>query len=439
MRCASVILLFLIALSGCGGSKKTTPPQSFNQNPDLNQLGISLDKVGSLDSLLQSYVHDGKTNCVATFVAKGGNVVYKKAFGLKNIADSIPATVDDYYVLFSQTKAVTTVAFMTLVEKGLVNIEDPVSKYFPDISDSVVTKVNQDRTYKARLTRSPMTFIHLLSHTSGLNAGLVHQIRRQGSALVPGFDSPIFEQSQSGQRSFAVNPSSKYLEEEMLELAQYPLGFDPGSEWDYHISTNMLAYMIEIISGQPFRDYVKETVLEPLDMEDTDWFYEPEFLERFVTPYRLIDGQLKPGSTIYAEGAVSTEQTYAEGAIGLNGPIEDYAKFCLMMLNGGKFNGRRILKPETVDIMTTINRLPIENSGGEGFQFGLGFHLANKKNKVIPAVSNSAYSWGGIMGTAYIIDPENDLITLFYVNMYEREDLYPAYLKKVYALFNQSQ
>jgi CubicO group peptidase (beta-lactamase class C family) len=130
-------------------------------------------------------------------------------------------------------------------------------------------------------------------------------------------------------------------------------------------------------------------------------------------------------------------QTYAEGAIGLNGPIEDYAKFCQMLLNRGEFNGRRILKPETIDAMTKVNRLPEKNAGGKGFQFGLSFELYNAEKKPVPQVSNTAYAWGGLFGTEYIIDPENNMIALFYLNMPRRETLYPLFLSKAYQLFEK--
>jgi CubicO group peptidase (beta-lactamase class C family) len=172
-------------------------------------------------------------------------------------------------------------------------------------------------------------------------------------------------------------------------------------------------------------------------MNDTDWYYEPEKLSRFVKAYRAVDGKLEPATNMYSEGTVSAEQTYCEGAIGLNGPIEDYAKFCQMLLNKGEFNGQRILKPETIELMTTVNQLPEVNSGGEGFQFGLGFELYNELKKPIPAVSNSAFAWGGMFGTAYIIDPENNLVALFYINMARHEPLYPGYLKKVYQMIKQ--
>lgn len=240
--------------------------------------------------------------------------------------------------------------------------------------------------------------------------------------------------SPSGQRTGGTG-TARYLKDDMLALAKYPLGFDPGSDWNYHVSTNMLAYLIERISGKSLREYVKETILIPLGMNDTDWYYAPEALSRFVKAYNAIDGTLIPVSNQFSEKTISESQTYAEGALGLNGPIEDYAKFCQMLLNKGIFNGRRILQPETIAQMTTINRLPEKNAGGKGFKFGLGFELYNDQKKPAPQVSNTAFAWGGIYGTEYIVDPENGLIALFYLNMPKHESLSPKFIRKAYQLF----
>lgn len=426
------LFVLLLLTVGCKNAVRQGP-QSFDYQPDLQELGIEAEQIQALDSVLQSFVDAQKLNCLTAFAAKGGKVFYHKAFGWKDLENRVPASVEDYYVLFSQTKAITTVAFMTLVEQGLVAIDDKVADYFPEIPDRVVTKVNEDGSYETRPVETPMTFVHLMSHTSGLNAGLVGAIKRAERAQMR--KAGAASGAEAGQRSFEADPRSGTLEDEMIKLANYPLGFDPGSEWNYHISTNMLAYMVERISGKPLRQYVKENILEPLGMNHTDWYYSGEALERFVLPGSIVEGKLVAGTDMFARGAVSQQQSYCEGAIGLNGPIEDYAKFCQMMLNKGEFNGRRILKPETVELMTGINRLPEKNAGGRGFQFGLGFELYNASKKPVPAVSNTAYAWGGMLGTEYIIDPENDLIVLYYTNMFGNERLYPVYLAAVYELF----
>lgn len=402
-----VFIAGTILSSNCVAQNKSAVSEQFNYKVDLKKEGTSTKKIAGIDSLLQSFVDQKKVSSVVAFVAKNGNVVYKKAFGWKDVENKVPATPDDYYILFSQTKAITTVAFMTLVEKGLVKIDDPVSKYFPEISDRVITVVHDDGTYETRPVASPMTFANLMSHSSGLNAGLLGKLRRAEMQRADSIRKASGDTSTikpTGQHSGGFG-TAKYLKDEMLELTKYPLGFDPGSEWSYHVSTNMLGYMIERISGKPLREYVKETVLDPLGMTNTDWYYEPAALSRFVKAYNSVDGKLEPASNMFSEGTVSKEQTYAEGALGLNGPIEDYAKFCQMLLDKGEFNGHRILKPETIHLMTKINRLPEVNAGGKGFRFGLGFELYNENKKPVPEVSNTAYAWGGLYGTAYIIDP----------------------------------
>jgi CubicO group peptidase (beta-lactamase class C family) len=442
MKNNRLVVLFIAAVistSACVAQTKAAP-QQFNDKADLKKEGTNTRKIARLDSLLQSFVDQNRVSSVVGFVAKGGNVVYKKAFGWKDVENRVPATPDDYYILFSQTKAITTVAFMTLVEKGLVKIDDPVSKYFPGIPDRVVTVVHDDGTYETRPVASPMTFANLMSHSSGLNAGLVGKIRRIEMRRADSVRKASGDTSKiipAGQHSGGFG-NEKYLKDQMLALANYPLGFDPGSEWSYHVSTNMLAYMIERISGEPLRQYVKETVLEPLGMKNTDWYYEPAALSRFVKAYNSVNGKLEPASNMYSEATVSAEQTYAEGALGLNGPIEDYAKFCQMLLNKGEFNGHRILKPETIDLMTKVDRLPEINAGGKGFRFGLGFELYNENKKPVPEVSNTAFAWGGLYGTQYIIDPENNLIALFYLNMPKHDDvLYSLFLSQAYQLFGK--
>jgi CubicO group peptidase (beta-lactamase class C family) len=432
-----LLLVALVPVTESVAQKSATTPKQFNYKVDLGKVGTSTEKIAALDSLLQSFVDQKKVANLAAFVAKGGDVVYKKSFGWKDMEKKIPATPEDYYIIFSQTKAITTVAFMTLVEKGLVKIDDPVSKYFPEIPDKVVTAVHNDGTYDSRPVSTPMTFVHLMAHSSGLSAGLVRNIMRieaQKADSIRRASGDTSTRTGMGQRTGGVG-RAKYLKDNMIALAKYPLGFDPGTEWNYHISTNMLAYMIERISGKPLRQYIKETVLEPLGMKDTDWYYEPAALSRFVKAYNYADGKLEPAPNNFSEGTISKDQTYAEGAIGLNGPIEDYAKFCQMLLNKGEFNGRRILKAETIDLMTKKNRLPEVNSGGKGFRFGLGFELYNENKKPAPEVSNTAFAWGGLFGTEYIIDPENNMIALFYLNMPRREKLYPEFLSKAYQLF----
>jgi CubicO group peptidase (beta-lactamase class C family) len=434
MNIQSLHLFSLFLLCGFVGAASAAGPQHFNHKPNLKEVGVNVDQIAQADALLQSFVDQQKVSSAVGFVAKGGNVIYNRAFGWKDVEQRIPATVDDYYVLMSQTKAIVTVAFMTLVEQGKVAIDDPVAKYFPEISDQVLTEVNPDGTYETRPVKSPMTFVHLMSHTSGLNAGAVGQLRGRRGRGGPPAGPGAATNTATGQRG-GGSGSGRYLRDSMLDLAKYPLGFDPGTKYHYHISSSMLAYMIERISGKSLRDYVKETVLKPIGMNDTDWYYAPEALPRFVKGYRVTAGKLEPSAIQWGERAISADQTYCDGAMGLNGPIGDYAKFCQMMLNQGEFNGHRILRPEMVELMTKINRLP-ENHGAEkGFQFGLGFEIYKTK-KPTPAVSDSAYAWGGMLGTTYTVDPERDMVVLYYQNTQGSGKTQAQFYEQAYRLFD---
>ena len=425
------LLLCGMWLAGISGTSLIAAPQQFARNIAPEKVGVNSVEIAKMDALLKSAVDEQRVGSVVGFVAKGGTIVYERAFGWKDLDTRVPATVGDYYVLMSQTKAVVTVAFMTLVEKGKVAIDDPVSKYFPEISDKVVTKVNPDGTYETRPVKSPMTFVHLMSHTSGLGAGLAGQLRGGGRGGPPG--------GAAAAATPAAPRSGRTLKNAMYEMAKLPLGFDPGTDYHYHPSSSMLAYMIERISGKSLRDYVKETVLLPLGMNETDWAYPAEAQSRFVQTYRVVNGKIETapsrGPRVTIENA-----TYFDGGAGLNGPIEDYAKFCQMMLNKGEFNGRRILKQETVAQMTTINRLLPETSIKEkGMQFGLGFEI-HKTKKPVPAVSDSAFAWGGALGTQYLIDPEHDLVLIVYQNMQSQNPpspfkLSPLFYAQAYGMF----
>ncbi|MEO6569558.1 MAG: serine hydrolase domain-containing protein [Opitutaceae bacterium] len=422
------LLLCGLWLSGVAGiSFAATAPQ-FRRDIAPEKLVANPAEIAKMDALLKSMVDEQKLNAVVGFIAKGGNVVYHRAFGWKDIENQIPAKIDDYYVIMSQTKAIVTVAFMTLVEQGKVAIDDPVSKYFPEIPDRVVTKVNPDGTYETRPVKSPMTFVHLMSHTSGLGAGLVSELRGGRGGPPPAAGAAAAPAGGPGR-------SGRTLKDAMHETVKLPLGFDPGSDYHYHPSSSMLAYMIERISGKSLRDYVREKVLLPLGMNDTDWAYPAEAQSRFVKTYRVANGKLEPspgrGPRVTIENA-----TYFDGAAGMNGTIEDYAKFCQMMLNKGELNGRRILKPETVAQMTTINRLLPETSAKQrGMQFGLGFEI-HKTKKPVPAVSDSAFAWGGALGTQYMIDPERDLVLLFYQNMSGSTGLSRVFYQQAYKMFD---
>lgn len=410
-----VLIATSLLLSACGPKSQT--PQQFNYDVDPVELGVTPERVAELDALLQSTVDNGQLPFVTAFVAKGGDVVYEKSFGMKNVEQQIPAQTDDIYVLFSQTKAIVAVALMTLYEDGLLDVEDPISKWIPNFTNEVLVE-NEDGSFSTVPAERPVTVAHLLSHSSGY--------------LAPATNRYMRSLAEKGENTRAPRTTVK----ENVEFnCRFPLGFQPGTRWNYNYDMEVIAYLIEIITGKTLADYLEEAIFAPLGMDATAFFYDDETLRpRFVTTYSKRDGQFAPMSNI--DNIFNGPKTYAGGTLGLYGPIQDYAKFCQMLLNGGEFNGNRILEPETIVLMRQ-NRLPEDNGNGAGFQFGLGFELfrGTPSRKTVPAMSNEVFRWGGAAGTEYIIDPENDLVILYYINMWGKPDTYADYLKAAYALF----
>ena len=248
----AAFLTALIMAASCGRGNQ--PPQQFNDHADPAAFGVTPDREAALDAVLQSFVDSKKVPCVTAFVAKGGNVVYEKSFGMKNLEHMIPAETDDIYVLFSQTKAVVAVALMTLYEKGLLDVEDPISKWIPDFPDEVLVE-DGEGGFKTVPAERPVTVAHLLSHSSGYLAPLTNRYLRT--------------LAENGEQVRAPRTTVK----ENVEFnIRFPLGFQPGTNWNYNYDMEVIAHLIEIISGKPLPEYLKEAVLDPVGMEDTAYF-----------------------------------------------------------------------------------------------------------------------------------------------------------------------
>ena len=414
MKKLLTIFLSLSILTSCADNKV---PQEFVRGINPEKLGVSKESIANLDKTLESFINENRVPCATAFVAKGGKVVYEKSFGCKDLETQAPAETDDIYVLFSQTKAIVAVAFMTLYEQGLVKLDDPIDKYIPGFSDMIAKEYDEaSGEWTMVKAERPAQVGDFLCHTSGY---LGPNTNKYLSTLA---ERPQADRSTVGN----VVGTNKSL----------PLGFEPGTEWNYNFDMDVIAFLVEILSGKTLQEYLKEVLFEPLGMDFTAYYYDDKSLSsRVVRTYRVVDGEFVGGRS-FGGSIFEGPKTYAGGTFGLYGPIQDYAKFCQMLLNKGEFNNHRILEPETIDLMLT-NRLPEVNKGGKGFQFGLGFELfGNTDQKKVPQMSDSCFRWGGAAGTEYLVDPENDLVILYYISImgYDTKT-YPTYLDAVYKLF----
>jgi len=408
------LVFFASCVSNKSDGTDTNKPQAFYYQPDFKHLKVNEARLERIDSLLQDYVNQGILPHALTFVAQNGQVIHYKTFGWRDVEKQIPLQKDDIFRMYSQTKAVTTVALMTLFEQGKFQLDDPVSKYIPEMTDQVIVPGSNPAKPQTRKAASPVLIRHLLAHTSGI----------------------------TGTRPQLLSLPEQYntLEEYVKELVKVPLLFDPGTQWNYHPASDVAAYLVEYFSGKPLQEYLQETIFEPLGIQDMAYYYDEEYKDRFVNIYRPDStGQIQP-IEIWSgrDNPFSEDRRFAQGGTGLNGTIEGYARFCQMILNGGIFNNQRILGRRTIEIMAK-DQLMHRGERGDNFRFGLGFQIYpgegivwEVNNNASPMVSPGALSWGGMANTDYIIDPKENMIILLYTNRLPDTYIWEKFLNTVY-------
>jgi CubicO group peptidase (beta-lactamase class C family) len=376
---------------------------------DPEDVGMSSDGLRNVSRLVEGYVDDGKFPGAICLVARRGKVVHLTVHGSMDVERNRPVRTDTIFRIYSMTKPIASVALMKLYEEGRFQLDDPASRFLPELAGMKVFDGGTADDYRVRDAAREMTVRDLLMHTSGLGSYTAR--------------SPVAELYR---RAGLLGPESVglTLEDLVPQLAGLPLQADPGTRWIYGISTDLVGYLCEVFSGQPFDRYLEERILAPLGMPDTAFSVPTEKVERFAanyapqegTPrYKLVDD---PATSPYAR-----PRTYFSGAGGLVSTAADYLRFCRMLANGGELEGVRILGPRTLRLMT-LNHLPsgkdiasMALSGGEtqreGHGFGLGFAML-----LDPAVAQligtpGEYYWGGAASTAFFVNPAEELIMLF--------------------------
>ncbi len=365
--------------------------------------GFSSARLARIDSLIQPMVTNGQVPGAVVFIARNGHVVYQKAFGYRDVGTRAPLQKDDIFRIASQSKAITTAAVMMLWEEGRFGLDDPIERYIPEFEKpTVLTKFNAaDTTWQSEPARRSITIRQLLTHTSGLDYADIGSDEFKAIYAKAGVPSGI------GNDQFTIG-------EKMKILAKLPLKQQPGERFTYSLGLDVLGYFVEVISGMPFDRFLRTRIFEPLGMKDT-WFYlPPDRHSRLVTLHEGVDGKVVPRKDKVFDGVnpdyPKLKGTYFSGGAGLSGPIEDYAKFLQMFLNGGELNGVRLLGPRTIAMMLT-DQLPSLT-----VKFGIGFGLETGANDYQTPRSIGAFSWGGAFSTSYWADPKEQLVALLYTN-----------------------
>ena len=380
----ALTLLCVFTLSGCVEEK---------HNADVPR-GMSAERLSRIDTVMKEHVDSGRIAGVTTLVARDGELVHFETVGKLNLDSGEDLKPDSLFRIASMTKPIVTTAAMILLEDGSIRLQEPVAKYLPAFED--VKVLVDDELVPAKRN---FTIQQLMSHTAGFTYGF--------------FDDTKVDQMYLKEGIFSSSNLNEFIE----SLAAMPLRYQPGTEWVYSVSVDVLGALIEVVSGQPLDEYLDQRIFTPLGMDDTFFEIPMDKMHRLGTTHSLNDdGELvvdqRPDDGRY------TDVTMLWGGGGLVSTAEDYLRYAQMMLNGGELDGVRIVSKKTVELMTTdqLTRSIREKNGGEdqfpenwGFGLGFGLSVGQPLNRL---GSVGEFSWAGADGTLFWIDPAEGLVAI---------------------------
>ncbi|HEX6428563.1 MAG TPA: serine hydrolase domain-containing protein [Niastella sp.] len=401
-----VILLFITVAYG----QSTHPVLTMAATPEAG--GFSSKRLTRIDTILKEYVDKGRMNGAVAMIVHDGKIVYYKNFGYNDLETKVPLQKDGIFRIASQTKAITSVAVMMLHEEGKFMLDDPISNFIPEFKHpKVIDKYNQaDTTYTTVPAKREITIRDLLTHTSGLGYAQIGSSEAKNiyykAGIVGGIGIPEF-----------------ILADKMKILGSLPLFHQPGEKFTYGLNTDVLGYLVEVVSGMSLKDFLHKRIFEPLGMKDTYFYLPADKQNRLVMLYTEDSSTKKPVKmpeklSLYGDmyrDYPKKNGTYYSGGAGLSSTIYDYAIFLQMLLNGGEYNGKRLLSHNSVRMMT-MNQIGDINRGPN--KFGLGFGITTEKGSAQLPTQEGTFEWGGMFATTYWVDPKEKLIGLVYRNIW---------------------
>lgn len=367
--------------------------------------GISAERLGRVDQMIGDQINKKMIPGAVVMIVRNGKVIYNKAYGFSDLESQAAMKTNDIFRMASQTKAITSLAVMMLFEEGKFLLDDPISAYIPEFkSPKVMVNLNwADTTYTTVPAKSEITIRQLLTHSSGIDYASIGSQEMRAIYAKAGVTAGIGD-----VKKFV-------LADKIKVLGGLPLKHQPGEAFTYGLNTDVLGYLVEVLSGMSLDQFFKSRIFQPMGMNDTYFYIPKEKHSRLVPLYTVNKGVLeKAKPTAQSDMNYPLQNgTYFSGGGGLSGTIEDYAKFLQLFLNKGEFNGVRLLSRKTIELMLT-NQLqpPIIN------QWGLGFELETINSDYRRIASMGTFSWGGAFATDYWADPKEKLIGLIYTNMY---------------------
>ncbi|MXY99146.1 beta-lactamase family protein [Candidatus Poribacteria bacterium] len=344
-------------------------------------VGVSTKRLKRIRTLLQGYVNSGQLPGFLTVVARRGKIVHFETIGMRDVENSKLVEPDTIFRIYSMSKPITSVAVMMLYEEGHFQLGTPVSQFIPEFENMKV--YNEDQT-EALDAKRKITIKHLLTHTAGFTYGW-------GNKLV-----------DARYRQANIREPGSTLVDMVEKLSKIPLVHEPGERWTYSVSTDVLGYLVEVVSGMPFEEFLQTRIFGPLGMVDTAFSVPSEKVDRFAALYRPTkENRLERTRRPALE--VDEYTFFPSGGGGLVSTAADYIRFSQMLLNGGELDGVRILGKKTVELM----RYPHHNN-----RFGLGFRIITDENPPNILESVGSFSWGGAAATTFWIDPQEELVAV---------------------------
>lgn len=381
-----------------------------------------------IDYMLKSFVDSSKTAALSALIFEKGKEVYFNAYGYADREAKIPMARNTIVRIYSMTKPITGVALMTLYEKGLFKLDDPLSKYAPEFANMMVFK-GADAEGKPILepAKRPITVRDITRHTAGFAGG--------GNSVL----------GEMVRKADIMNANNT-LAEMAKRLASVPLQFHPGDQWAYGPSVDVQAYLVEKLSGKPFDQYLKEAIFDPLGMVNTYHFIPEKDRSRFAAAYnRSAEGVLTRMPDAQANALNTVPRTLKQGGLGLASTLDDYMKFAQMLVHKGQLGNARILKPETVKLMSTNHlsdtiskRMWLPDRGQVGFGIDFAVRTAPPKTKEENNGIVGEFFWDGAASTLFWVDPVNEVTAVLFTQLfpYDKVKLHNSFRDAVYGEYD---
>ena len=398
MKTLRSILALLLLASGQLGAQSL--PRG---NPE--ELGFSTERLQRLTNTFDQYARDKRLSGGVILVARHGQIAYLQPFGLRDVEAGARMPADGIFRLASQSKALTSVAIMMLMEDGVLLLNDPVGKYIPEFAKTKVAVARPGGGYDVVEAKRPITIRDLLTHTAGINYGM------SGVAKA--------EWERAGITGWYFADRDEPIAATVARMGALPFETHPGEQFVYGYATDILGVIVEKASGMALDAFLRERIFEPLRMPDTHFYLPPSKRNRLATVYSA-----QENGTITRtpdKGGMTSQGSYVEGprksfsgGAGLLSTVSDYARFLQMLLNGGELDGVRLLSPKSVQLMVADH---VESYGGLAKGFGLGFEMIEDLGAYGLPGSQGAFGWGSAYHSTYWVDPQEDMVVVYFTQL----------------------